>query len=680
MAPRRKNRYEDAPVVSDSWLFKWGTRFLLGIFVILIFLTLVRCTVKSPKSPEWTTQLTIPLINRTMSMQELVDRIGQSEVGISGNNVVFTINQEIDTVTLDSTQLSTGDLSYSLSQQLGPIDIAPPSLAPVSIDLSDMGPLAAVIPGIVPAVSFQITGSLPTISNFTSVTLTAGTAYVVMTNNLGLDLDTVIITLIDRSDMSIISSRPVIGGIASGVTDSIPIALTGLTISNLLDYTIDAHTNGGVVLSASGLNVVTSVNFPSQLTASSAVAEVPATSRSFSQQITLGETEPIYRATLTGGQLSLNINNSSQLTASLTLTFPDLQQAGSPLVINQSVGANSNVNNTVSIAGYELLPSDSSVPQLLDIDVQISIPGTAPSQVAVNQTDQFDVTATLQGLQFGSVTGVFSATGLTIPPSVLSIDVPIGFDSVQLVNAIFTLDIVNAVDLPGLLNIDITGSNGKSLNYAGTIQPGSPSLPVVTTFLDSAVANFLTPLPTSVTISGSASFGDGMTEGTFTSNDFIVARVNIVAPLELILGTTTVQMDTERSAIDQSSIDIITDHVEELRFVYNIINHLPFGAQASIYLGSDSATLFTNPQLLINGLFINAAPTISGIVSDTASTGYQTIVLTAADISVLENDTLFSAVELVLQGSGGQVIRLTASDYITLQGRIEVDYLFDGNF
>ena len=47
---------------------------------------------------------------------------------------------------------------------------------------------------------------------------------------------------------------------------------------------------------------------------------------------------------------------------------------------------------------------------------------------------------------------------------------------------------------------------------------------------------------------------------------------------------------------------------------------------------------------------------------------------------ILENDTLYIGQELVLEGSNGQSVKLTQDDYITVIGRIEVEYRFDGEF
>ena len=52
----------------------------------------------------------------------------------------------------------------------------------------------------------------------------------------------------------------------------------------------------------------------------------------------------------------------------------------------------------------------------------------------------------------------------------------------------------------------------------------------------------------------------------------------------------------------------------------------------------------------------------------------------SVDIQVLKNNPLYIGTELILEDSGGQPVRLTNSDYLTVQARIEVEYRFDGEF
>ncbi len=667
--------------VSESPWLKFGSKLALGLVVVIVFLSLVQCTVKKPEAPTWTTQFAVPLVNRTYEMAEIVEKIDQEGIGMDlDSNIVYTLSRDIDTVTLNSDELTTTDLSYSVSEQLGEVSIDPPIMPPATVDLSAISGLAAFVPGTVPAMGFNVNSNLPTISSFTSLTITAGRAYAVISNNLGFDLSTLDIELFDVTNNQVIGTQSIVGGLADGATDSAMFALGGRTLSNDLVARIDAFTPGAAVLSASGKNLATVLRFNGVLTVASATAEIPGLSRSFSENVTLGEADPVYHATLSNGSLDLTISNGTNLEAVLDISFPDLLQASAPFSVQRTVTANSSQVVSIDLTGYELIPSDSTAPQDIAVDVVATVAGTAPQQVAVTQIDEFSVTAALTGLEFGSVTGRFSTVESTIDPIDKAIDVPDGFDQITLASAVVTLEVENGVQLPGSLDITLQGDNGKTLDISGNVAAATVGGPVVSNIIDSTIADFLSPVPTLITISGSGTFGDGVTEGTISANDYIYAQVHILAPLEVIIDSARIEADVEAESIDQGDIESITDHVLEARFMYNIVNHLPIGTNVNIYLSGDSATVYDSPQLLLDNIFVTAAPVIAGIACDTVSTGYQMIQLDSLDIQILKNDTLFIGSEIVLDGTGGQPVRLTNNDYIQVIGRIEVDYRFDGDF
>jgi hypothetical protein len=305
------------------------------------------------------------------------------------------------------------------------------------------------------------------------------------------------------------------------------------------------------------------------------------------------------------------------------------------------------------------------------------VPGTAPNQVTVSSGNSFGVQASLNGLSFSSVTGIFTGTNMTIDPILQEIDVPTGFDSVQLVSAVLTIEIENSIGLPGDLTVTLTGNNGRTLNINGTVDARVLATASTTTFTEPDVADFLSPIPSQVTITGSASFGAG-TSGTIRDGDYITGAVRIDSPVEMIIPQTLIDTDIESEKIEQKDIDKITDHVIEARLIYNLTNHLPIGATVNLLMSGDSATLYSNPQLRIDDITVDAAPVVASVVVDTLSTGFQTIVLDSADIQILKNDTLYIGQELILHSSNGQPVRLTKNDFISVLGRIEVEYRFDG--
>lgn len=679
MAKRKsRRRGDEARDIRDSFLVSFAGKFGLGLFVIVVFLTIVQCSIKKPEAPEWNTQFTVPVINRTYPMEELVEKIDQEGIQFDqDSNVVYSFSDDIDTVRLDTDNLTTDDLSYSVAQPVGSIDLDAPVIDPVSTDYTEIIGLAT---GSVPATGFQLSNSMPTIDSYQQATVSTARLWIVVENNLGLDLDQVDVTLRDVTLGSTIGTQSISGGVPSGSVDSLSFVLDGRTISNQFEVQTDCHTPGGTVLSASDKDLAVTARFVDGISVTSAIAKVPAMTREFQQQVDLGESDPVYRAVLSSGQLELTVSNNTALDATLEIVLPDLVQGVQPLTVSRVVAPNSSSQVSIDISGYELAPSDSTAPQQISVDVTANCPGTGDVMVTVDESDDFAVTASLTGLEFSSVTGRFASTEATFDPTTQEIDVPKGFDQIELQRAIVTLEVENHVEMAGTVDLVLNGDNGKTHNFTGVIDAGTPGGATVSLIVDSAVADFLSPLPSQIDISGTATFGDGVTVSTVNADDFVYAQVHILAPLEFVMGETQIDADIESEEIEQDDIDIVTDHVVEARFVYTITNHLPLGVDIDILLGSDSTTLMSSPGLTISGLSVAAAPVVAGLVVDSISTGEQYILLDSADIQVLKNDTLYIGQEIILHSTNGQVVRLTNNDWLRVEGYVQVEYRFDGEF
>ncbi len=683
---RKKRRREYSESFLDSFVFKLGTKLFLGLAIIVTFLTLTQCTVKKPEAPEWNTNLTVPMINRLFPMEELVDEIGQDEVGFDSSGLAsLSITEELDTIRLDADLLTTPDINSVISEKLGTVSISSPSVDPVTVSLTTIAGLASSLPGDsadVAAGSFDLYNDMPTISTFTQATIADGYVDIVIDNNLGIDLDTVIVEIYDNFYSQVIATDTFPQPILHGTSDTSHIPLNNASISNSLRVNSHCYTPGGTVDSASTRAIGTELLFSDSLVVSSATAEIPSFSREYPTTIPLDENNRIDTATLSSGTLNLQIINETNLDADLVITLPDfISSSDIPLSINQHLVGRQSTNTSIDLSQYRLVPQDNTLPQEIQVNVSVSLPGTS-QQVQVNADDSFFVDASLTNLAFGSVTGVFDTISADFVNVSQDIDAPTGLDSVQFASALLTLEVENGINLPGHLDVLLQGNNGKSLHFIGDIAPSGYDSTSISTITDSTVADFLYPFPTHIDVTGSVTFGDGLYQGTIKANDFVQARINISAPLALIINETTFETDIQSTEISQDNIDAITDHFISGRLVYNITSHLPLGAQVDLYLGGDSVSIYTTPVKTFDSLSITAAPvSANGIVIDTASTGYQEIYLDSADVRrILENDTLYIGQQITLESTNGQVVKLTQNDYLTITGYLEVEYHFDGEF
>jgi hypothetical protein len=74
--PERRKKKKKKTTLSHRILY-WLSHIVCGFVVILAFLTLVQCTVKKPEAPSWETNLTVPLVNETWDMSELIDQFDE---------------------------------------------------------------------------------------------------------------------------------------------------------------------------------------------------------------------------------------------------------------------------------------------------------------------------------------------------------------------------------------------------------------------------------------------------------------------------------------------------------------------------------------------------------------------------------------------------------------------------
>jgi hypothetical protein len=689
--PKRKSASGDAALPSP--LLKLMSKVLLAFFVVLIFLTLIECTVKKPEAPEWNTSVVVPVLNRTYTMAEIVEKVDQEGLGMDGDsNVVYSISYDINPLGLSQDNLSTDDLSFSASDALGTLTVSAPTISPITTTVADIPALDAVIPGVVPALSFDLPNNEVLMGpNFSRVWISQGRVYIVVDNRLGINLDVLSVELWDLDASAQVSTGSFPGGVATGETDSVLMILDGVELSDSLEVRTSCHNQAATVISSSGLELVTSILFDGDLTVDSAIARIPAQPPvNFSQQAALSggtDTVTVYHATLTNGIVDLQLDNNTPLDANLIISLPDLDSSGTKFATTRAVTAGTNTSLSVDLTNYDLMPVDSSFPQTIDVNVTANVPGSGTNQVTVSSTDDFSVVATVSNLSFGEVTGLFTAEQTDFPSFTEQLDIPEGFDAIELASVVLTLEIENGVNLPGSVDILLSDGAGKTLNVSGNIDAGTIG-GTVTSTITVVDSTFLSPVPDSIVVTGTATFGGQ--QGTITAADSVWANVSLTAPLDMIINDTHIDTDIESESIEQEDIDIITDHVVEARFIYSIENHLPIGADVQILLGGDTTTLAgdTNrviPQLTLgeNGeISIAAAPVVGGIVpaDSVALTGELTILLDSVDIQVLKNDPLFIGPDVTLLGSNGQRVRLTKDDYIRIVGRIEVDYRFDGEF
>lgn len=660
---------------AESFFVKYGFKFILGFVVIVVFLTVVQCDIKKPEAPTWNTNLTIPMMSRTYTMPEIIDKIDQPGLGFDDDsNIVFTYSSDIDTFAIDTEEMRIDDVSLSFSEHLGLITLDLTSPDDQTFYLSDLIP---VVGGIIPGTSFDIYYDLPIITEYDWAAVATGGFYVVIVNDLGVDLSLVQMDLIDKYYVRSIASPPVTfpDTIPSGGRDSVFIDVGGQTISCQIGVDLHCETPGGTVLTTED-KIMSSAVKTNTLTVSSAYARIPELTREVVSDAAIAYDNTITAGEMTSGTAVVRVVNDTQLDAELEISLPDFNLDGVPLTRHITVGDDQTQQVNIDLTGYTFEPLDLSHPQSIECNAYVIIDSTAPGKAVVANSDSIRVTVSVSNVAFSAVEGIFSSTEAQFESVDLDIDLPRGFDEIQLLNAQLVLQVENAFALDGNVSLTINGSNGQSLIIDTVIPAGSMTEPAVTVIIENDLADFLNPVPDAITVSGSADFSG---TGRITPDDYLFATVYIESPMEMMIDSATFEGDLTSEEIEQDDIDLITDHVRLARIISSVENHLPLGAAVDIHLGGDSATILDNPQVVIS-LEVDAGTVDENgnVIAPTSSENI--ITLDSLEIKVLENPVLYTAQIISLQSTDGQSVKINLDDYIHVSGIVEVEYQFDGEF
>jgi hypothetical protein len=636
--------------------------------IVLLVTCLSACSIEKPQTPSWDTELVLPLISHHYDMLELVDRMADDALSYDSlGNISFSVEQDMDTVAVDA-GLSIPDLSTAFSETIGLIEISGPAPVTDQIYLSDYLALG----GDVPALTLNVSQQWPAISDIESATIASGSMVVTATNNFDLPVDTVTIAIVDDTYALQIGAVTFEGGLGIGETKSETIDLSGKTISSSFTYDTHLYTPGGTILTLAEKTLVIEAGFSSTITVSSAVAKVPAQERSYDQDVSFSEDNQITSANIKGGTLILDITNGTNLSSEIDVTIEEFTRNGNPLSFTVDLPPQQTSNVTRDLAGYEFVPLPSESTPTINVSMDVSLPGSGSNTVEISSTDDFAVDVQASGLEFSSVSGIIAPTVVEIAPVTESIEIPSGFENFSLTSAVMTMEFHSAVNLPAELSIRIEGDAGQLLTIADNINPGTVGNPGVTTLVVDQLSEFLSPIPSEITITGSATVGDGVTPGGVTEDDFVWGRIEITSPLEMSVGATEFEADINKADIDADDIDEITDRLNHGSAYTHIANHLPLGASLTLYLGGDSLTLYDDPELTIGPIEVSSGIVgAGGLVVDSVGSD-NTIELTHEDLQILNNETLYIGQIITFPGTNGESVRIVSSDYLDVQAYITV--------
>jgi len=663
------------------------------LFMIAAALLIIGgCSINKPEAPSWETTWDMPLTNKTYTIEDLVDEMDTDKIIFDSlGNPSFSIIQDVDTISVED-NLTAPAVNNTYSDSLGIIDIDAPSVPATNFALVDLN-IPIVVDQIPVDTSFLIDDNPSAFSNFDWAQISQGIVNIQVANDLGIAIDSLAIVIFNSSDLFTPLGVAIFeSGINDGQVLNRQIDLAG----ELLESALTLRTYGAVSAQTIGSpsnDLVITTTFPSGLSVSSALAEIPGFTKNLNQVINLADESIIYEAEVDYGSMTLQIVNESNLPMNISLSIPNFELDDLAFSINESVNSNSTLNRNIDLSGYTFLPSGDTAPQTISIDVSAEIVSSAPTQYEIYSSDSLKVIAGVSEITFASVMGRIEPTAITIDPMSQAVDMPDGFEEAQLTQAELRMTLYNNSTADVYVDLLLEDENGdRNVSVQDTIRGKSllSSIPEETEIIVTALtlSSFLNPAPQEINITGTAILNPAGSDSVRISrDDFFYGEVEIYSPLAFALSD-TVDFDLDISDIEIDSEDM-PDFEETFAYgkiTAELTSHLPIGARVALYIGTNNdSAIFTNPNSIVVGPF-----TLQSAVTDVNGFAIEEVVstfedsLSSEEITIFENDIVYIApqVELLPTAASGSVIR--GSDYININAtaRIKVnagEHLWDSN-
>ncbi|MBT5733997.1 hypothetical protein HOI27_04250, partial [bacterium] len=382
--------------------------------------------------------------NVTIEDSEVEEKIGFDPVGIDAveNKVV----SEVGLITLDNIEPQSTEPYLFSSIYPSVSDI--PNGNTVTIPSFDLEPVTN---------SFSF-------NDFSEAAFNSGSLSITIINNLVIPLGDVDIKL-KKSDGSEIAggTTTIQGPINSSSQQSALLDLSGLTLPGniIVEVTGSSPGEANVLINEAAKLSSFSVEISgSGLEVTSANAKIPAQTISESSSISLAaDSNKVVLATISGGKLSIDIDNYMSVASNMVLSIPSLKAAnGNNFQTNINISANSeNILNETDISGYTLSMAIDNQSVIYSYDVTTNDSGD--DFVEIKSIDSIIVNIVLEGSVEGQQLLFSNFEGMVTPQD-------LGFEGE--INIESDSDILEANLNSGSLILDVSNSINTSSEGAPT--------------------------------------------------------------------------------------------------------------------------------------------------------------------------------------------------------------------
>jgi hypothetical protein len=336
---------------------------------------------------------------------------------------------------------------------------------------------------------------------------------------------------------------------------------------------------------------------------------------------------------------------------------------------------------SVPLAGCRITSPDGEPLRALRCLADAFTPGSGGAAVALSAADVVEIAVDPGHLAFGAVTGLIPERRFAVDPLTREIDLPDDVEGVALATAALVLDVSSSAEVPATIDLTLSGTSagGSTMTMAATVAlppaaGGETRSEIVLDQTNSEIVPFLNNLPTTVTLSGEVAVGGDNVVGTLRPGDRARVGWRLEAPLSVIIEPTSITADPQPLELGDEARRQLSDHLGAARVRTRIVNHLPFPVQIRLLAGDDIGTVTTSPALVVGPLGAPGGALDPDLHVVSAATPHQEeLALRADQTAILTRPGLVTVVELLLPGTAGEPVTLSAADFLEVTGAVLLD-------
>lgn len=681
---------------------------------IVLCLLIASCTIESPKAPNWTVPINMPLIDSTYTIVDLVDSYENAFIfpdGLLG----LRFESELDTTRLGD-YLQIADVSDYFKVGLSDFYMDSIKADADLFTFRTIHPPIEALQGkettLDPFMFVKVPSNNLQHPDFRYASIMDGQAFVTITNHLPVDLEQVVIELVDpETNESLLISDPV-PYLSARSSYTLEMDVNTLDLPATAQWFLSGQSPASPsepIFIDSNQTVELELQL-TELYVDQLNARLPSLKIDHKVAINMGQDFIIEQLNIQSGTMIFEIRNDLPVSLDLNLSSANIfnRQKKDTLAIPIHLDANQTSRYSFDLASYEInLMDEQGSTHLLPFHIQGGMVDIPPGIVDLDVENNIRVDIMLKDIQFGYFSGRLNHYKINLDSTQTTIDLEDfgDLEGLKVNDARLNVTLYSTLNLPVEFVGNIYAFNKKgestSLYLNHPLKPSRDRSEVATVFppftpFNSNILLFINLNPTFLLAAGHALIGDGSRVGDVYADDYIRANFTFETPAKAVLERRQIDIDTTRihvlppgqSQSDRSDVIELeadwTENVHDLLFTIRFTNHLPVGGEMTISIADNLEDLNQTPDLVLGPIDIGGAPLDAGGRVENDISKDTELKIPADKISLFRNErpgikTLYAVVDLEIKGSNKESVQVYGSDYMNVQAALQVNVAVKGD-